>query len=77
MKTENIKRLLILLMSIWFVVLLLAGCSSTKVKCVKSHEEKETCFRYTYVYHNGNTVPRLQYYPCTKTVCDQYEKVEE
>lgn len=77
MKKETIRKLLVLAGMILLMVLLTTACSSTKVKCVKEHTEEDTCLIYTYSYNGKNMVPVPMFYPCEKTVCDQYEKVEE
>lgn len=76
MKNELIRKLLVLFMLIWFIILLTA-CSSTKVRCVKEHKKRTTCIRYYNLYQNGRVTMQPQYYVCEKTVCDQYERVEE
>ena len=47
-------------------IVILTGCGE---KCIKSHKEKSTCVRY--IWYGKSMWP--QYYPCTKTVCDEYE----
>lgn len=74
MKKDMIRKLLALAAMIGLMVIL-TGCRSTKVKCVKSHEEKTTCIRYYNLYQNGRVTMQPQYYICEKTVCDQYERV--
>lgn len=64
------KKILILS----FLILLVCGCSNEK--CIKSHEVDSTCMYYSYVIIGGQTMLIPNYYPCKKTVCDEYEKNE-
>ena len=47
-------------------IAILTGCGE---KCVRSHEEESTCAGY--IWTGKSMIP--YYYPCTKTVCDEYE----
>ncbi len=62
------KKLKILIIPL--MVLILSGCDNRK--CVKSHKERSTCVSSIY---NGKYVTPFVY-PCTKTVCDEYEEAE-
>lgn len=65
------KKIIILIL----IIFLLSGCSSKK--CVKSHEEKDRCVRYLYIKVGDVQTMIPQYYNCTKTICEEYEKVSE
>ena len=67
---RNMKKMIVLSI----VMLLVCGC--TNQKCVKSHEEEETCVWYSYI-RIGNTSSMIpHYYSCTKTICDEYEVIK-
>lgn len=57
-------------------IVLLCGCSINTKKCIKSHQEIRTCFRPMCVFMGKNPICIPQSYPCTQTICDEYE-VEE
>ena len=56
-------------------IVLISGC--TNKKCIKSHEEKDSCVVYSYIEINNTFVMIPHYYDCTRTVCDEYEEVSE
>ena len=58
----------------FIVMFLLCGC--TNIECVKSHEEKGRCVRYTTILAGKTAVMIPHYYYCTKTICDEYKEVK-
>ena len=70
MKKDMIRKILALAAMIGLMIIL-TGCEDRK--CIKSHTESSVC---TYSMYNGKTVVPVVM-PCTVTVCDEYEKVEE
>ena len=64
------KKIIIL----FIITIFLCGCSHPK--CVKSHEEKSTCTMYSYAKVGSSYIMIPHSYECTKTVCDQYENVQ-
>ena len=63
------KKIVILVIPI----LLLCGCDNRE--CIKSHKEKGSCIRTQCVFMGKNPICVNQFYSCTKTICDEYEKV--
>ena len=59
----------------FIVMFLLCGC--TNIECVKSHEEKGRCVRYTTILAGKTTIMIPHYYSCTKIICDAYRVVEQ
>lgn len=55
-------------------IVILTGCGE---RCIKSHEEESKCTRF-YVYSVNGTVKMIPYtVSCTKTVCDEYEAIND
>ena len=65
------KKVTILL---FITIFLLCGC--TNIECVKSHEEKGRCVRYTTILAGKTAVRIPHHYYCTKTICDEYKEVK-
>ena len=65
------KKIIIL----FIITFSLCGC--TNQKCIKSHQEKSKCTRYTYVKTGNTHIMIPHHYNCTKTICDEYEEVSE
>lgn len=56
------------------LILILCGCSNDNKKCIESHEEDTVCVRYqTYPSSDGQVKIYPMYYPCTRTICDEWE----
>lgn len=66
------KRIILLVI----ILLILTGCEDGK-RCIRSHEEQDTCVMYSYYYVNKRPIAVPIYYSCTKTICDEYEYIEE
>lgn len=58
------------------LILILCGCSDKE--CIESHEEETVCVRYqTFPSSGGQVKIYPMYYPCTKTICDEWEVINE
>lgn len=69
------KKMIILLFIVMFIVMFML-CGRTNRECVKSHEEEELCVWYTPILAGKTTIMFPHYYPCTKTICDEYRVTE-
>ena len=61
------NKLIILLVPL----ILLCGCENRK--CIKSHEIEDICVYYISQKIGDVSMMQPVYYPCTRTVCDEYE----